>query len=198
MGGLDGNGVHYRVHCHACQLFLLLQGDAELIECVEQLGIHLVERFGALLFHRSGIIAYGLEINGGHVEVSPCRRREREPVTVRLQSEIKQPFRLAFFARYEPDHILVESHGDDVGVDVGYETVFVVALCDVVDHLLRRLGFLVVLFHVTLRTKGNIVYDTDYLYVGNPQVIYLRTTGRPLRLMPVSSLSPTLREPDRG
>ena len=42
-GGLDRDGVHDGIVCHASQLFLLIERDAQLVEGVEELGVDLIE-----------------------------------------------------------------------------------------------------------------------------------------------------------
>ena len=127
MGGLDAHGVHHGVHGHSHLQFLFLERNTEFVESVEKLGVYLVERFGPFLLHRRGIIAYCLEVYFGDVEMGPVRRGEREPVSVGLQAEFKQPVRLSLSGGNKPYHVLVETLGDNLRVDVGGETIFVVA-----------------------------------------------------------------------
>ena len=137
MGCLDGDGVHYGVDGHSGELLLLLKGDSELIEGAYQLGVDLVEALGTLLPDGSGVVADGLEVDIGHLEVTPFGRGEGEPVTVGLEAEVEHPVGLAFLARDEADDVLVEAYGDDVGVDIGDEAVFIVAAGDVVENAAR-------------------------------------------------------------
>ena len=144
MGGLHRHRVHHGVDSHARQAFLLVEGDAQLVERLADLGVNLVKRAGRLLLPRRGIVADGLEIDVGHLQVPPLRRGHGEPVAVGLQAELKQPLRLMLEPRDKPHHILVKPHGDDLGVDVGHETVFVFTVAaDIVDDAVRSGGMIV-------------------------------------------------------
>lgn len=136
VGGLDADGVHDGVYGHSGQLFLFLERDAELIERVEQLGVHLVEALLQFLGLGGGIVADGLQVDGGDVEVSPVRRGHRQPMAVGAQAELEQPFRLVLEAGDGADGLFVESGGHDLGVDVGHETVLVVVLLGLAEQVL--------------------------------------------------------------
>ena len=49
----------------------------------------------------------------------------REPVAVRLEAPLEQPVRLVLLGRDQPDDVLVQPPGGDVGLDVGDEAVLV-------------------------------------------------------------------------
>ena len=59
------------------------------------------------------------------MHVRPFGHGHCEPITVGLQAEFEQPFRLALFRGDEADHILIESRRYAVGLDIRYESVFV-------------------------------------------------------------------------
>ena len=127
MGGLDAHGVHHGIHGHSHLQFLLFQRNAEFVEGVEKLGVDLFERFGPFFLHRRCVIAYCLEVDFGYVKMGPVGRGEREPVAVGLQAEFEQPVGLSFAGGDKPYHVLVETLGDDLRVDVGGKTIFIVA-----------------------------------------------------------------------
>ncbi len=149
MGRFNRNRVHNGIHRHSRKLFLLLKGYAEFVKCLYKLRINLVKAFRPLLLNRGGIIAYRLEIYIGHVQMRPFRGRKRKPVAERLQSEIKHPVRLPLFPGYQPDHILVKPYRDNLGVDIGDKTIFIVPP----GHLVKQ-GFVRALLPETVLIVG--------------------------------------------
>lgn len=147
MGSFDGDGVHDGVDGHAAKLLLFLERDAEFVECFEELGVDFVEAFWAGVGTWGGVVADGVEVDGGYVEVSPVGHFEGLPVMEGFESEVEHPVGLTFFSGDESDDVFVQSFGDDVGIDVADKAVFVFALSGVVDDL-RLLGVgLLRLFH---------------------------------------------------
>ena len=71
--GLYRDTIHDRIHRHSAQVLLLLQGNAQLIEGLQQLRIHLVEALRSLLPFRSGIIDDVLIVDGRNLQVCPMR-----------------------------------------------------------------------------------------------------------------------------
>ncbi len=135
MGGLDRHRVHHGVHSHAGEHLLLLEGDTQAVERIEQLRIDLVEALGRLFLFGRGIVADRLIVDRRYVEVSPCRHRQCLPMAERLQPEVKQPVGFAFFLRYEAYDVLVESSSDDVAVNVGDKAVFIIGARDIAQHI---------------------------------------------------------------
>ena len=135
MGGLDADGVHHGIDGHARELFLLLEGYAEAVEGVDELGVDLVEALRSLLGTRGGIVAYGLEVDGRYVEVGPVGFLHRQPVAVGLQAEFEEPFGFALLGRDHSHHILAQAAGYHISVDVGGEAVFIVAARHIVEHV---------------------------------------------------------------
>ncbi len=88
MGGFYRHGVHDRIDGHARKQFLLFKGYAQAVEGVENLRVYCVEALRSLFFGGSCVVDYGLEIDGGHVEVAPRRRRKRQPVAEGFQPEV--------------------------------------------------------------------------------------------------------------
>ncbi len=132
MGGLYRHRVHHRVDRHARKHLLLLQRDAKTVECLQHLGVNLVEVLGPIFLDRRGVIADGLEVDVGHVEVAPFRRGHRQPVAVGFEAELQEPFRLVLLFGNQPDYILAQPHGNHLRVDIGHEAILVVARGDIV------------------------------------------------------------------
>ena len=51
-----------------------------------------------------------------------------------LQTELEEPFRFTFCTGNESYGILVESMGEDVGVNIGCKPVLIIAGCHLVDQ----------------------------------------------------------------
>ena len=130
-GGLHRHRVHHCVDSRTAQGQALLKGNAQLVERFFQLGVYLPVLW--LLGQRVGIVGDGLEVDLRHMHMSPFRHRQREPVAISLQAEVEQPLGLALLLRDQPHHVLVESLGDDICVNVGGEAVLVLLL----RHLLH-------------------------------------------------------------
>ena len=109
MGGLDAHRVHHGIHGHAAEMLLLFKRDAQFVECLDKLRVYLVHAFLLLRRLGRGIITYGLEINLRNGEMSPVRHGQGEPVSVSLQTEVKQPIRLSLLARNKAYDILVQT-----------------------------------------------------------------------------------------
>ena len=124
---LHAHAVHHGIHCHTTQAQLLLQGDAQLVKGLLQLGVNLLFVAGSLLAG-SGIVADVLVVDVGHMHMAPCGRFERQPVAIGLQAKLQQPLGLTLQSRDAAHHILVKSLGDDLGLDVGHKAVFVLSL----------------------------------------------------------------------
>ena len=59
-------------------------------------------------------------------------------MTVSLEAELQEPLGLLFLCRDETYHLLVETLGDSLRMDVSHETILVVPLGDVVKDILTR------------------------------------------------------------
>ncbi len=128
MGGLDADGVHDGVYGHSGKLFLLLQGDAELVEGLYQLRVHLVETLLQFLFLGGGIIGDSLEVYLRYVEVSPAGHGQREPMPVSLQTEFEKPFRLTLHSRDKPNDVFIQPRRDNLRLDVARKAVFIFSI----------------------------------------------------------------------
>ena len=114
---------------------MLFERYAELVECLDKFWVYLVHALFKFLFSGCRVVTYSLEIYARYFQMRPVGWCEREPVAVGFQPEIKQPFRFAFFVGNEADDIFREARRHDLGVYVGCEAVFVVALCGVLQYL---------------------------------------------------------------
>ena len=122
-GGGHGNAVEHRVHRDAGQHRLLLQGDAELVVGLQQLGIDLVQALGAVLLGLGrGVVNDVLVVDGRVVDVGPGRLLHGQPVAIGLQAPFEQPFRLVLLGGNQADDVLVQAAGDGIGFDVGDES----------------------------------------------------------------------------
>src|SRR5438093_13510598 len=91
----------------------------------EQLGVHLLQvlQLGTLL--RGRVVADRLVVDGAVLHVRPMGLGHLHPVAVRLEAPVEHPFRLALLRRDEPDDVLAQARGNDLGLDVGDEPVLV-------------------------------------------------------------------------
>jgi len=122
----------------------VLERYAQTVERVEHFGIDLVQTLRTLLFARRRIVAYGLKVDLRHLEMSPCRRRQREPVAESLQPEVKQPLRLTFLGRDQSHHILAETSRNYICVDGRMEAILIVV--GTIGYFIEYI-VVVVLFH---------------------------------------------------
>ena len=79
-------------------------------------------------------------VDGGHMDVTPCRRRLLLPVAERLQAELEHPLGFPFLGRDEPDDILVQSFLNDFRMYVRREAELVLLF----GYLTNKL---ILLFH---------------------------------------------------
>src|SRR6185503_6331744 len=99
--------------------------DAELLEGLEQLRVHLVERLVLLLLLRRGVVADRLVVDRRILHVRPGRLLQREPVAIRLQPVLEHEVRLALLCRDHADDVFAQARRHRLGVDVGDEAVLV-------------------------------------------------------------------------
>src|SRR2546425_7188184 len=60
-------------------------------------------------------------VDGAVLHVRPMGLGHLHPVAVRLEAPVEHPFRLALLRRDEPDDVLAQARGNDLGLDVGDE-----------------------------------------------------------------------------
>ena len=118
MCGLDRHRVHHGVDGHAGEHFLLFEGNAQTVECLDELGVDLVDALRPFFFLRGGVVAYGLIVDVGDVEMRPAGHLEGRPVAVGFQTEVEKPVGFSFFPGNKPDDVFVEAALDDVAVDI--------------------------------------------------------------------------------
>ena len=92
-GSLNAHRVHHSIHRRSSQRHTFLQGDAQLIEGLHQLGVYFsgIPGISGISGRGIGVVADVLIIYLGHLQVSPCGSLQRLPVAERLQSELQQP-----------------------------------------------------------------------------------------------------------
>src|SRR2546425_12399460 len=64
-------------------------------------------------------------VDGAVLHVRPMWLGHLHPVSVPLEAPVEHPFRLALLRRDEPDDVLAQARGNDLGLDVGDEPVLV-------------------------------------------------------------------------
>ena len=79
--------------------------------------------------------------------MSPCRHIKSKPIAVGIETELKQPLRLLLLGRYKAYHLLAQAARYDVGINVGYKTIFVFAGGDILYYVV----ILCILFIVVIR-----------------------------------------------
>ena len=144
----DRNAVHDGVHGHAGETLLLVERDAELVEGLAQLGVHLIERVERLLLLGRGVVADGLVIRLRVSHVRPLRLGECLPVAKSFQPPLGKPRRLVLLGGDETDGVFAQARRDGVGLDVRDKAVFVVGGDELLDGVE---GF----------THGKLVLATD-------------------------------------
>ena len=151
-GCLHAHRVHDGIHGGvAAQRQPLLQGDAQLVESLYELGVYrapLGGRKGGFFLQRIRIVADGLIVHLWHMNVAPGGLLLLAPVAEGTQAEVEHPLWLAFLLRDEAHHVLVQPLVDDLGADVGGEAKLVFLLRYAAHQLIVVLLFLL---HVKLR-----------------------------------------------
>ena len=130
VGGGDGNAVQHGVHGHAGQPFPLLEGDAQLVEGLQDLGVDLVQALGGVAAGGGGVVVDVLVVDGVVVNVGPGRLLVLEPLPVPegLEPPLQQPLGLFLLGRDEAYDVLAEPLGGQVGVDVDGEAPLVIGV----------------------------------------------------------------------
>ena len=123
--GGDGDAVDDRIHSHAGQALLFVQGDAQFLEGLAQFRIDLVEAVRCDLLLRGGVIDDVLEIDRREGHIRPFRLLHRLPVAECLQAPFQQPLRFVLFCGDESYDVFVQSLRRVIRFDVGDEAVFV-------------------------------------------------------------------------
>ena len=137
-GGGHGNAVEHGVDGDPGQPLLLLQGNAQLLVSLQQLGVDFVEALrtvGGAFWRR--IVIRVLIIDGLVDDLGPFRLRHRQPVPIRLQPPFQQPFGLVLLDRNEAHDVFVQALGRGLGLDVGEEAVLVLLFRQFLDLLDR-------------------------------------------------------------
>ena len=136
-GGGHGDAVEYRVHRHAGQGFLLLQGNTQFLISGQQFRVHLIKALGTVtsLFW-GGKVGNSLEIDGIIAQMGPIGFFHLQPVTIGLEAVVQHPLRFVLFRGNEADGILVKAWRQGVRRHVGDETMFITGFHQVVHAFL--------------------------------------------------------------
>jgi len=90
--------VHHCIHSHSAQCHLFFQRNPQFIECLYQFRIYFIHTLRSFfLLRRIGIVRNCLIINLRNTEMCPSRHFQRQPMAIRFQSELQQPFGFIFF-----------------------------------------------------------------------------------------------------
>ena len=125
VGGGNGNAVKDSIHSHVAQTFLLTQRNPELVERFQKLGINLIEAGFFLLLLGSCVINDVLIIDRVVPQLGPIRLLKGQPMPERLEAELKQKIGLLLLLGDQTHHLLAETFGDLVGLDLRDEAVLV-------------------------------------------------------------------------
>ena len=101
-----------------------MKRNAQLVESFQNLRIHL--SVAGFLFG-GGIERDLVIIDFIDQHMTPRRTRLLLPPPVGIQSELKHPVRFAFLLRNQPDHLLVQTHRNHLGLNVGSKSIFIFA-----------------------------------------------------------------------
>ena len=122
-GRFHTHRIDHHIHGHSAQSLLFFQADAQLVEGLEQLWVHLVEAVEFFLGLGCRIIGDGVKIGWWVLQVGPVGLLHFLPLPVAVQSPFRHPFRLVLFGRYEPNDLFIQTIGRFVRIDVGGEAV---------------------------------------------------------------------------
>ncbi len=128
-----GDAVEHRIDGHAREALLLLQGNTQLLERLEQLRVDLVQALGRLPLLRSGIVVNGLIVDRRIRDVGPCRLGHGEPMAIGLEPPLEHPGRLAFLLGDQPNDVFAQAAGRELRLNIGTPTVLVGLLDVLVD-----------------------------------------------------------------
>ena len=112
VGSGNRNAVEDGVNRHIREALLLTQGNPELVEGLEQFGVHLIEAGLLLLLFGSGVINDVLVVDGRVTQSSPIGLSHALPLAEGTQAEIQQELRLLLFGRDQPNNLFTEALGD--------------------------------------------------------------------------------------
>jgi len=131
----DRDAVEHRVDGDAGEDLLLVDRDAELVECGAHFRIDFVEAVQHLLLLRRRVVNDVLVVDRVVLDVLPGRLFHREPEAIRLQAPLEQPLRLVLLLRDQPHDVFAETFGNRLAFDVGDEPVLVFAIGELFDGL---------------------------------------------------------------
>ena len=123
-GRRNGYGIEYGIDGdYAGEHVALLEGNAQLLESLGQLGVDFLRPVLVLL--GSGVVDDVLEVDLGQVQMGPARHLHRLPFPERVQAEFQEPVRLLLEAGDGADDVLVQALGNEFLFHVRHETFLV-------------------------------------------------------------------------
>ena len=132
-GRSDRDAVENGVDGDAGQHFLLVQGDAELLVSLEQLGIDFVEALERLDALWRGVVDERVVVDCRIPDVAPVRLFHGEPAPVGLEAPFQHELGLVLFRRDGADYVFIEPGWDGVRLDIGDEPVRVLPVDQCLD-----------------------------------------------------------------
>ena len=131
----DRHAVHDRIDGYASQALLFVERDAELLECLQQLGVDFVQTAQLLALLGRGVVDDGLVVNGRILGELPRRLLHREPVPISFEPPIEHELGLVLLARNEADDLLIQPRRDGLRLDVRGEAVLVFRADEFLDGI---------------------------------------------------------------
>ena len=125
VGGGNRNTVEDSIHRHIRKTLLLTQRNPELVEGLEQFGVHLIKAGLLLLLLWSGVINDVLVVDGRIAQSSPIGLSHALPLAEGTQAEVQQELGLLLFGRNQPNNLFTEALGDLLRFNVSDKAVAV-------------------------------------------------------------------------
>ena len=129
----DRDRVEHRVDGDAGEHLLLFERNAELLERLPHLRVHVVQAVELLLRLGRRVVADASGSRRRVGDVRPGRLLHREPGAVGLQPPFEHPLRFALLRRDGADDVFVQAGRQCIGVDGGLEPVLVFASGELFD-----------------------------------------------------------------
>jgi len=132
--GFNRHTVNHRINGHTSQMLLLLQGNTQLVEGLNQFRVYLVQTGIPGFLHRCRIITDRLEINGRYFQISPVGHLHFQPFPVGVQSEFQHEIGLFLLLPDCSDHLFIQTLLDNIGLNIGVKPVFIFALSNLMQN----------------------------------------------------------------
>ena len=131
---LDRNTVHNGIDSHSAQYLLFFQRNSQLIEGFQQFWINFFHTFRSVFLNGSRVINNILIIDRRNFQQSPVRHFQCLPVTESTQAKLKQPFRLMFLGRNNPNGLFIQPSMDHICIYIRNESIFIFPIRYFIQH----------------------------------------------------------------